>query len=135
MENQRVMVMSNGIVHLASTRSVSEVVEKLLGILKAKDITVFAVVDHSGEAAKAGLEMHDTKLVIFGNPKAGTPAMIAAPESAIDLPLKILIAEDANGGTRVSYNSTAYLQARFGLAPELVENIAAIKMIAAAIVV
>ena len=127
-------VADNGIVHLAASRSVDEVLEHLLSILHTKGITVFAVVDHSGEAAKVGLEMPATKLVIFGDPKAGTPLMIAAPDSALDLPLKILIAEDPSGSTRVSYNSVGYLQARFGLTPEVVTNVAAIEQIAAALV-
>ncbi|SNS47062.1 Uncharacterized conserved protein, DUF302 family [Granulicella rosea] len=122
-----------GIVHLDSARPAQEVLQHLLAILQAKAITVFAVIDHSGEAARVGMEMHDTKLVIFGNPKAGTPLMLAAPDSALDLPLKILIAEDANGATKVSYNDPAYLQTRYDLTPELVGNIAAIEQIAATI--
>jgi uncharacterized protein (DUF302 family) len=122
-----------GIVHLGSKRSVDDVLQHLLALLREKSVTVFAVVDHSGEAAKAGLEMPDTKLVIFGNPKAGTPVMIAAPDSALDLPLKILIAENGDGGARVSYNSADYVQARYGLPAELVKNIAVIEQIAAAI--
>ena len=124
----------NGIVHLAASRSVDEVLEHLLSILHTKGITVFAVVDHSGEAAKVGLEMPATKLVIFGNPKAGTPLMIAAPDSALDLPLKILIAEEPSGSTQVSYNSIAYLQARHGLTPKIATNIAPIEQIASAVV-
>ena len=124
-------IADTGIVHLAASRSVDEVLERLLSILQAKGITVFAVVDHSGEAAKVGIQMRATKLVIFGNPKAGTPLMIAAPDSALDLPLKILIAEEASGSTRVSYNSVAYLQARYGLTPEVMTNVAAIEQIAA----
>ena len=123
----------NGIVHLTASRSVDEVLEHLLSILQTKSITVFAVVDHSGEAAKVGFEMRATKLVIFGNPKAGTPVMIAAPDSALDLPLKILIAEEPSGSTRVSYNSLAYLLARYRLTPEIATNIAAIEQIAAAL--
>jgi len=124
----------NGIVHLTASRSVDEVLEHLLSILQTKSITVFAVVDHSGEAAKVGFEMRATKLVIFGNPKAGTPVMIAAPDSALDLPLKILIAEEPSGSTRVSYNSLACLQARYGLTPEATTTIAAIEQIASAVV-
>jgi len=124
-------IADTGIVHLAASRSVDEVLEHLLSILQAKGITVFAVVDHSGEAAKVGIQMRATKLVIFGNPKAGTPLMIAAPDSALDLPLKILIAEEASGSTRVSYNSVAYLQARYGFTPEVMTNVAAIEQIAA----
>ena len=123
----------NGIVRLVSRESVSEVLRRLLTILRDKGITLFAVVDHSGEAAKAGIEMHETKLVIFGKPEAGTPVMIAAPDSALDLPLKILIAERADGGTQVSYNKSSYLQARFDLSANLVANIAVIEQIAAAI--
>jgi uncharacterized protein (DUF302 family) len=129
-----VPISDNGLVHLASARPVAETLERLLTLLKAKGVTVFAVVDHSGEAAKVGLEMHATKLVIFGNPIAGTPVMIAAPDSAIDLPLKILIAENADGSTRVSYNSVAYLQTRYGFTPEVAKNLAAIEQIATAIV-
>jgi uncharacterized protein (DUF302 family) len=124
----------NGTVHLKSERPVSDVLQHLLSLLNTKKVTLFAVVDHSGEAAKVGLEMHDTKLVIFGNPIAGTPLMVASPDSALDLPLKILIAEDANGTTRVSYNSPEYLGARFALTPELVAHIAVIEQIAAAII-
>ena len=124
-------IADNGIVHLGASRSVDEVLDHLLSILQTKGITIFAVVDHSGEAAKVGIQMRATKLVIFGNPKAGTPLMLAAPDSALDLPLKILIAEEASGSTRVSYNSVAYLQARYGFTPEVMTNVAAIEQIAA----
>lgn len=124
---------NNGISHVASNRSVNDVLAQLLTLLQTKDITVFAVVDHSGEAAKVGLEMHDTKLVIFGNPRVGTPVMLAVPESALELPLKILIAEVADGSTRISYNSPTYLQNRFRLDPDLAKTLAGIEQIAAAI--
>jgi uncharacterized protein (DUF302 family) len=123
----------NGLVHLTSKLSVNDVLERLLALLRHKSITLFAVVDHSGEAAKVGLEMHETKLVIFGNPKAGTPVMIAAPDCALDLPLKILIAEDPNGGTRVTYNSLQYFHERYGLTQEVLAPLAAVGQIAAAI--
>ena len=86
-----------GLIDIPSNHSVDETVTKLEGILQAKGITLFALVDHSGEAAKAGMKMRPTKLLIFGNPKAGTPVMLAAPSSAIDLPLKILVWEDDQG--------------------------------------
>jgi len=89
------------------------------------------VVDHSGEAAGAGLKMPNTKLLIFGNPKAGTPPMLAAPSVALDLPLKILVAEDAAGKTWISYNAPAYLQSRHALPAELLPNIAVIEALAA----
>ena len=120
----------NGIIDKASNHSVDEAVEKLKGILQAKGVTVFALVDHSGEAAKVGMKMPPTKLLIFGNPKAGTPLMVAAPSSAIDLPLKILIWEDARGKVWVSYNSPAYLQERHGFPPELLPNIAVVEALA-----
>src|SRR6266436_299484 len=120
----------NGLVDIPSSRSVNETVEKLKGILQAKSITLFALVDHSGEAEKAGMKMRLTKLFIFGNPKAGTPVMLAAPSSAIDLPLKILIWEDARGKVWVTYNSLAYLQERHNLPPELLPNLAVIETLA-----
>jgi uncharacterized protein (DUF302 family) len=103
------MSSNNGIVQIPANHSVDETVQKLRDILQAKGVTLFAVVDHSGEAAKAGLQMPNTKLVIFGSPKAGTPVMLAAPSIAIDLPMKILVAEDAAGKVWVSYNSPQYL--------------------------
>ncbi len=97
---------------------------KLQDILQAKGIAVFALVDHSGEAKKVGMHMPNTKLLIFGNPKGGTPLMLAAPSIAIDLPLKILIWEDDQGKAWVSYNSPEYLAERHGLPQNLVQNIA-----------
>jgi uncharacterized protein (DUF302 family) len=105
-------------------------VQKLEGILQAKGVKLFVLVDHSGEAEKAGMKMHPTKLLIFGNPKAGTPLMIASPSVAIDLPLKILVWEDADGKVQISYNAPSYLQARHGLPPELVQNIAVVETLA-----
>ena len=124
---------NNGVSHLTSKRSASDVLTHLLSLLKTKEVTVFSVVDHSGEAAKVGVEMHETKLVIFGNRRAGTPVMLAEPDSALDLPLKILIAEISDGSTRISYNSPAYLQSRYGLEPDLMKPLAAVEQIAAAI--
>ena len=120
----------NGLVDIPSNHSVEETVEKLKGILQAKGITLFALVDHSGEAGKAGMQMRPTRLLIFGNPKAGTPVMLAAPSSAIDLPLKILIWEDAQGKVWVTYNSPIYLQERHNLPPELLQNVGVIETLA-----
>ena len=122
----------NGILSKASHHSVTETLAKLQGILQSKGVAVFAVVDHSGEAEKAGLKMPPTKLVIFGNPKAGTPLMQAAPSTAIDLPLKILIAEDAAGKVWVSYNSPGYLQERHSFPAALLPNIAVVEALATA---
>lgn len=93
----------NGIVNLTSHHSVDETAERLKGILQAQGVMLFAIIDHSGEAEKAGMNMPPTKLLIFGNPKSGTPLMLAAPRSAIDLPLKILVGEDVrkNAGRKV----------------------------------
>ena len=120
----------NGVVRLASQHSVAETVAKLEAILKAKNVKLFAIVDHSGEAEKAGLKMPNTKLLIFGNPKAGTPLMLAAPSTALDLPLKILVAEDAEGKVWVSYNSPKYLQERYQLPDDLMPNIGVIAALA-----
>ena len=123
----------NGIVNLPSNHSVDQTVANLKEILQAKAVSLFALVDHSGEAAKVGLQMRPTKLVIFGSPKAGTPLMQAAPSIAIDLPLKILVWEDAQGKVWVSYNSPAYLQQRHNLPPELLQNIVVVETLAAKI--
>src|ERR1700680_34600 len=121
----------DGLVTKPSNHSVDQTLEKLESMLRAKGVTVFAVIDHSGEAAKVGIEMPSTKLLIFGNPKAGTPLMLAAPSSAIDLPLKILIWADAQGKVWVTYNSPAYLQQRHHLPSELLPNIAVVEALAA----
>jgi uncharacterized protein (DUF302 family) len=122
---------NNGIVDKPSNHSVDETVEKLKGILQSKGVTLFATVDHSGEAAKVGMKMRPAKLLIFGSPKAGTPLMLAAPSSAIDLPLKILVWEDGEGKAWVSYNSPAYLQKRHGIPAELMQNVAVVEALAA----
>jgi uncharacterized protein (DUF302 family) len=120
-----------GIVSIPSNHSVDQTVEKVEEILKAKGVKLFALVDHRGEAEKAGLQMRPTKLLIFGNPKAGTPLMIAAPSIAIDLPLKILVWQDSDGKVWISYNSVPYLQAQHHLPQELVPNIAVVEALAA----
>ena len=114
----------NGMVHLSSRYSMAETLERLEPLLNAAGLTVFCRVDHSGEAEKAGLKMRPTQLIIFGSPKGGTPLMIAAPTLAIDLPLKALVWEDAEGKVWLSYNSPEYLQNRHGIRNDLVKNIA-----------
>jgi uncharacterized protein (DUF302 family) len=126
-------VTGNGLIHKPSKHSVDETMGKLQAILQTKGVAVFALIDHSGEAAKVGMEMHPTKLLIFGNPKGGTPLMLAAPTIAIDLPLKILIWEDDQGKVLVSYNSPEYLAERHGLPQHLVQNIAFVETLAASI--
>ena len=126
------MQKEEGIVKIASHHSVGETVDKLKTILQSKGVTLFALVDHSGEAEKAGLKMPPTKLLIFGNPKGGTPLMLAAPSAAIDLPLKILVAEDLRGQVWISHNSSEYLKERHGLPQDLLQNIAVVQTLAAA---
>src|SRR5271167_2570971 len=115
---------ANGIISNPSAHTVDQTVEKLKAMLEAKGVTLFAVIDHSGEAEKAGLKMLPTKVLIFGNPKGGTPLMLASPSVAIDLPLKILVAESADGKVSISYNAPEYLQQRHNLPAELLQNIA-----------
>ena len=120
----------SGIVSKPSNYSVDETVAKLKSILESKGVKLFALVDHSGEAEKAGMKMPPTKLLIFGNPKGGTPLMLASPSVAIDLPLKILVAEDAAGKVWLSYNSPEYLKERHNLPAELLQNIAVVDVLA-----
>ena len=122
--------MANGIVNKPSKHSVDDTLGKLQNILEAKGIAVFALIDHSGEAAKVGMKMRPTKLLIFGNPKGGTPLMLAAPSIAIDLPVKILIWQDDQEKVWVSYNTPEYLAERHGLPPHQAQNIGFIETLA-----
>ena len=121
----------NGLVSRRSAHTVDETVARLKKMLEAKGVMLFALVDHSGEAAKAGLTMPNTKLLIFGNPAAGTPVMLAAPSIAIDLPLKILVWEDVEGAAWLSWNSPEYLRQRHGVPEEMVKVLAAPEALAA----
>jgi uncharacterized protein (DUF302 family) len=120
----------NGILRNPSRLSVDETVTRLESVLQSRGVKLFTIVDHSGEAASIGMKMRPTKLLIFGNPKAGTPVMLASPSAALDLPLKILVAEDAKGRVWISYNAPAYLQARHNLSSNLLANIAVIDTLA-----
>jgi uncharacterized protein (DUF302 family) len=122
---------NNGIVSIESRHSVEATLEKLTNILGAQGVKIFALIDHSGEAEKAGIRMRNTKLLIFGNPKAGTPLMLAAPTAALDLPLKILVWEDAGGKVWLTYNSVEFIRQRHNLPPDLAANIAVIDTLAA----
>lgn len=119
-----------GIIDKPSRHSVDDTVERIKALLQAKGVTLFAMVDHSGEAAKVGMSLPPTKLLIFGNPSAGTPLMAAAPSSALDLPLKILVWQDREGKAFVSYNSPQYLQDRHGFPADLTANIAVVEALA-----
>jgi uncharacterized protein (DUF302 family)/uncharacterized membrane protein YidH (DUF202 family) len=120
-----------GIIDKPSNHSVEQTVDRLKNILQSKGVTLFALVDHSGEAEKVGMKMPPTKLLLFGSPKAGTPLMLAAPSIAIDLPLKILVWEDRGGKVWISYNSSEYLKERHGLPQDLLQNIAVVETLAA----
>jgi uncharacterized protein (DUF302 family) len=119
-----------GLLTLKSAHSVDETVARVRALLEAKQIREFALIDHSGEAAKVGLTMPKTQVVIFGNPKGGTPLMLATPNVAIDLPLKLLVREDAEGNVWISYWSAQALLKRYGLADSFAGNIAAVDAIA-----
>ena len=121
----------NGIVDVPSNHSVDETVERVKSILQSKGVALFALIDHSGEAEKVGMKMPPTKLLIFGNPKGGTPLMLASPSVAIDLPLKILVWQDGQGKIWLSYNSPEYLRARHALPQDLLQNIAVVETLAA----
>ena len=116
-----------GVVNVPSKYSVPEALDRLESLVKKQGLTVFARIDFSGDAGKAGLTMKPSQLLIFGNPRAGTPLMVASPTIAIDLPLKALAWEDANGNVWLSYNKPEYLRERHGLPDELVKNISGIK--------
>jgi uncharacterized protein (DUF302 family) len=116
----------NGLISLATKHSVDEAMQRLEALLAERGITVFARVDHGGEAAKVGLDMRPTKLLIFGSPKGGTPLMQATPTVAIDLPLKALFWEDAYGKVWLTYNDPQYLQRRHNFPADLLPNISAV---------
>jgi uncharacterized protein (DUF302 family) len=119
-----------GIVNKPSRYPVDETVDRLTSALHARGITLFAVIDHSGEAAKAGMFLRPTKLMIFGSPKGGTPVMVAASSSALDLPLKLLVRQDPDNQVLVSYNSPKYLQERHQFPVDLLPNLAIVDALA-----
>src|ERR1017187_769199 len=116
--------MHEGIETLASKYSVDETVARLQALLQEKGIKLFCLIDHSGEAAAAGLTMRPTKLLIFGNPKAGTPVMVDAPSVAIDLPLKLLVTETEAGKTLIFWNDPEWLVKRHGISEHLADKLA-----------
>jgi uncharacterized protein (DUF302 family) len=121
---------AEGVVNLPTHSSVDETITHLQSMLREKGVQIFALIDHSGEAKRAGIEMRPTKLLIFGNPKAGTPLMLAAPSIAIDLPLKLLVWEDSSGQVWISYNTPEYLQKRHSLPQNLAAALAAVEVLA-----
>jgi len=113
-----------GIVRIPSQHSVAVTLERLESLLKERGIMIFARIDFSGDAARSGLTMHAEQLLIFGNPKAGTPLMQSAPAAGLDLPLKALVWEDADGHTEIAYNDPQYVVRRHGLDAALAANLA-----------
>ena len=120
----------NGVVQVPSEHSFKETFERLKSIVLSHGLTIFATINFSEDAAQAGLKMNPTRLLVFGNPKAGTPLMIASPTLAIDFPLKALVSQDENGKVWVSYNSPLYLKERHNIPGELLKNIEGIVAIA-----
>jgi uncharacterized protein (DUF302 family) len=119
-------VSGNGMVHVSSPYPVPEAFKRLEAIVVARGLSILARIDHGGDAAKVGLKMHPTQLLIFGNPKAGTPLMIASPTLAIDLPLKALVWEDGEGKVWVTYNSPEFLKQRHNIPDSLVKNVSGV---------
>jgi len=119
-------VNDHGLTHVPCPHSVAETLSKLQTLLQLRGLKIFAIVDHSGEAEKAGLRMNPTQLVIFGSPKSGTPLMVAAPTLAIDLPLKVLVWQDDAGKVWASYNSPDYRRERHSIPADLAANIAGV---------
>jgi uncharacterized protein (DUF302 family) len=124
---------SGGVITKVSPSSVGETVARLSAAVAARGMKVFAVIDHSGEAAVVGLDMRDTKVVLFGSPQAGTPVMVAEPLAALDLPLKVLIWSDG-AQTKVSYTAPSALAARYGLADEPAARLAGIDALTDAVI-
>jgi uncharacterized protein (DUF302 family) len=131
LEVTSVQEVANGISTVISNHSVDATVNKLQDILREEGAKLFALVDHSGEAESVGLKMRATKLLIFGNPLAGTPIMLAAPSSALDLPMKLLVWEDSDGRVWISFNEADYLGKRHVIPTELRQNLTIVSRIAA----
>lgn len=127
------MTGGSGVVTKISPRSVEDTVARLCAVVTERKLKLFAVIDHSGEAAAVGLELRETKLVIFGSPQAGTPVMQSAPLAALDLPLKVLVWADGQV-TKLSYTAPSELAARYGLSDELAARLAGIDAITDAVI-
>ena len=126
---------TSGVVHRRSPLSVAETVERLATAIRAAGATLFLVVDHSGEAQRVGMTLRDTKLLVVGNPVGGTPAMVASPLAALDLPLKVLVWMDDDGAVWMSYLDAGWLAARHGLAAELAAPLSAVDGLTAQVAV
>lgn len=123
----------NGVVSVRSQHPFAETMQKLERTLTSKGLKIFVVIDYGGDAIAGGFRMPPTKLVIFGDPKLGTPVMLGAPSAALDLPLKVLVGEDPGNQTWLSYNSPAYLAKRHAIPDELLSNISGIEALVQAV--
>ena len=128
------LVNEKGIVQVASASSFEETFKRLESTVASKGLTIFARIDFSRDAGRAGLKMNPTRMLVFGSPKAGTPVMVASPSLALDLPLKVLVSQDNRGGVLLSYNSPEYLKERHNIPEELLKNIAGITAIVDSII-
>jgi uncharacterized protein (DUF302 family) len=126
------METEHGIERIPSAQDFAATFAKLETVVKSKALLVFAKIDFSGDAQRAGLTMPPTQMLIFGNPKSGTPVMLASPGSALDLPLKVLVSQDAAGKVWLSYNQPEYLGERHGIPATLLQNLLGIRAIAQA---
>jgi uncharacterized protein (DUF302 family) len=124
---------ADGVITKVSPRSVAETVDRLVTLVSEKNMKVFGVIDHSGEAKNVGLDLRDTKVVIFGSPTAGTPVMVAAPLAALDLPLKVLVWDDGST-TKVSYTAPAALAGRYQLGQPVADRLAGIDALTDAVI-
>ena len=122
---------ASGIITNTSLYSFTDTVQRLLSALKGRGIKIFAIIDQQAEAKSVGLSIPPTTLILFGNPKVGTPLMLAQPASGLDLPLKVLIAESVAGQVLVRYNDALYIGRRHGMAPELAANLAPVEKLVA----
>ena len=118
--------MESGVIRLISLHPVAETIERLEALLKERSVMIFARIDFSGDAARAGLTLPPEQMLIFGNPKAGTPLMQSVPVAGLDLPIKALVWEDAEGHTQIAYNDPQYIIRRHGLDAGLAANLAAV---------
>jgi uncharacterized protein (DUF302 family) len=128
------LVNEQGIVRVPSKSSFADTFNRLESIVTSKGLTIFARIDFSGDAERAGLRLNPARMLIFGSPKAGTPLMVASPTLALDLPLKILISADENGKVWISYNSPEYLKDRHNIPDDLLKNISGVAEIAQSVV-
>ena len=117
---------ADGVISKPSPYSVDETIQRLDEVVRGKDLTVFARIDHRAGAREAGLDMQDEQVLIFGNPRAGTPLMVARPLAGLDLPLRVLVWRASDGRVCASCQDSAFIARRYGLPDGLEKNISAV---------